>query len=126
MTAPTRPPTETDVRRALDAIRDPCSVTAGAPAGIDEFGLVRAVALADRATGLHVEVTLTVTEPFCLMGVWFLDQARTVLAALPGVATFHVRMDGAARWHERDASPAYRARLAAARAAHPATEEHPS
>ena len=41
--------TAEEVRALLNAIVDPCSLAAGAPAGIDEMGLVRDV----EVEGLH-------------------------------------------------------------------------
>ena len=52
-----------------------------------------------------------VTEPGCLMGAAFVNDARQRLWELPGVAEVHVSMDHAFDWTPADMSPAYQARL---------------
>jgi metal-sulfur cluster biosynthetic enzyme len=92
---------ETQVRAALNAIVDPCSVIAGTPIGLDEMGLVRQVTIRDH----HVDVVIGVTEPMCLMGITFLRDARAVLGHLGGVESFDVRFDHDLRWNESMMSP---------------------
>jgi metal-sulfur cluster biosynthetic enzyme len=107
---------EGDVRRALDAVLDPCSAVAGAPAGLDSMGLLRRVEVREGPTGAHVEVRIGLTDPTCLMGAPFLASARDVLAGMDGVASFDVELDDGEIWTERDLSPAYRERLERVRA----------
>jgi metal-sulfur cluster biosynthetic enzyme len=45
------------------------------------------------------------------MGAAFVNDARKLLRALPGVAEVQVRMDYAFDWTPADMSPAYQARL---------------
>jgi metal-sulfur cluster biosynthetic enzyme len=99
--------TESSVRAALNTIVDPCSVIAGAPAGLGDMGLVRRVTVTDG----HVEAIIGVTEPMCLMGVTFLRDARAVLAGLDGVTSFDVRFDHHLRWDESMMSNDYRVTL---------------
>jgi metal-sulfur cluster biosynthetic enzyme len=104
--------TAAEIRAELDAIVDPCSVVAGAPAGIAELGLVREVEVRHGV----VRVRIGLTEPGCMMGASFVVQARERLARLPGVARVDVELDHAADWHPTDADPAYQERLRAVRA----------
>jgi metal-sulfur cluster biosynthetic enzyme len=109
--------TEAEVRAALDGVVDPCSVAAGAPAGLDALGLVRDVQVRDGEGGADVRVTLAVTDPGCLMGGPFAASARERLAALPGVARVEVALATRLDWSPADMAPAYAARLRAARRA---------
>ena len=108
--------TPAEVCAALDGIVDPCSVVAGAPAGIAEMGLVREVAIGECVEGTTVRVRIGLTEPGCMMGASFVVKARERLAALPGVARVDVELDHAADWHPSDADPAYQERLRVVRA----------
>jgi metal-sulfur cluster biosynthetic enzyme len=96
----------------LNGIVDPCSVAAGAPAGLDEMGLVRSIEL----RGNHADVTIGVTEPMCLMGAIFLRDVRSVLASLDGIDSFDVRFDHNLRWDESMMAPSYRLALRTKRA----------
>jgi len=107
---------EAEVRAALDEIHDPCSVVAGAPAGLDEFGLVTSVSIEPEPDGAAVRVTVGVTEPSCLMAVTFIRDARNKLAALPGVTHADVSLDPGLRWTENRLRPEYRVRLERKRA----------
>jgi metal-sulfur cluster biosynthetic enzyme len=107
--------TETAVRNALNTIIDPCSVIAGAPGGLDDMGLVRAIEIIEAPAGAHVNVTIAVTEPTCLMGVVFLREAEATLSALDGVAAVTVRFDHALRYDTSMQSPEYAVRLRHAR-----------
>jgi metal-sulfur cluster biosynthetic enzyme len=108
--------TAAEVRAALDEIVDPCSVVAGAPAGLAEMGLVREVSVGESPAGAVVRVRIGLTEPGCMMGASFVVKARERLAALPGVARVDVELDHAADWHPSDADPAYQERLRSVRA----------
>jgi metal-sulfur cluster biosynthetic enzyme len=106
-------PTERDVYDALSDIIDPCSITAGAPASLQQMGLIRQVT----CTGSHVHVELGLTEPMCIMGGYFIQEARARLRSIPGVESIEVTMDGALHWTERDLDPTYAQHLAEVRAA---------
>ncbi|MFZ0040696.1 MAG: iron-sulfur cluster assembly protein [Solirubrobacteraceae bacterium] len=108
--------TEHDVRRALNRIQDPCSVAAGAPAGITDLGLLSEVVVANGPEGACVQVAIRLTDPVCMMGAAFLASAREALASLDGVARADVRLDERSDWSPDDMAPAYRARLEAVRA----------
>jgi metal-sulfur cluster biosynthetic enzyme len=108
--------TESAVRAELNTIIDPCSATAGCPAGLDEMGLVRAVEIRDSAAGAEVRVVIGVTEFGCLMSVPFATEAYKRLYALPGVSVVTVELDGAFDWDPADMSREYQQRLHAHRA----------
>jgi len=107
----------------LETIADPCSVAAGARAGLVSMGLVGEVTIEARSAGAHVDVTLFVTEPTCLMGAIFEAAAERELAALPGVGSVAVRTDRAHLWTPDAMTPDYRRRLAQFRAAQAAHRE---
>jgi metal-sulfur cluster biosynthetic enzyme len=116
--------TETNVRAALDAVIDPCSIVAGAPAGLIQMGLVRALDVADGEEGATIRVRIGVTEPGCLMGASFAAQARAQLERLDGVAHIEIELDHANDWMPSDIDPAYQRRLDAVRAARRDALEH--
>jgi metal-sulfur cluster biosynthetic enzyme len=95
----------------LNTIVDPCSRAAGAPAGIAEMGLVRQIEVQQSPGGASIRVVIGVTEPGCLMGAAFVNDANKLLRALPDVAEVHVSMDHAFDWTPKNMSPAYQARL---------------
>ncbi|MDP9189293.1 MAG: iron-sulfur cluster assembly protein [Actinomycetota bacterium] len=107
---------EEAVRAELNEILDPCSVVAGAPAGIEQMGLVRALSLSDAEGGVAIEVRIGVTEPGCMMGASFAVKARERLEALAGVVAVDVQLDHTGDWEPADIDPAYAERLAAVRA----------
>jgi metal-sulfur cluster biosynthetic enzyme len=109
------PPTEEEIRAALDEIVDPCSAAAGAPAGLDEMGLVREVEIRDRPEGALVRVEIGLTQPLCLMGIPFLTSARRRLRAMPGVAGVEVSLASGIDWTPARLAPSYRERLARVR-----------
>ena len=109
-------PSEADVRLALDAIVDPCSAAAGAPAGLDEMGLVQQVEVRPAPTGAHVRVVIRLTAPTCLMGIPFLTTARQRLSELPGVSEVDVSLASGIHWTQADLPARYRERLERVRA----------
>jgi metal-sulfur cluster biosynthetic enzyme len=112
---------EDTVRAELNLIVDPCSVAAGAPAGLVEMGLIRALTVTPTPEGASVQVRIGVTEPGCLMGAAFATQARQRLTALPGVHEVTIELDHAADWLPTDLAPTYQLRLAEVRTARTAT-----
>jgi metal-sulfur cluster biosynthetic enzyme len=102
---------EARIWSTLNTIIDPCSRAAGAPVGIAEMGLVRQIEVQNSPGGASIRVVIGVTEPGCLMGAAFVNDARKLLRALPGVAEVQVSMDHAFDWTPADMSPAYQARL---------------
>ena len=102
---------EARVWTTLNTIVDPCSRAAGAPVGIAEMGLVRQLEVHHSPGGASIRVVIGVTEPGCLMGAAFVNDAGKLLRALPGVAEVDVSMDQAFDWTPEDMSPAYQAQL---------------
>jgi metal-sulfur cluster biosynthetic enzyme len=115
--------TEANVRAALDAVVDPCSVVAGAPAGLVQMGLVRALELSEGDAGATIRLRIGVTEPGCLMGASFAAQARAQLERLDGVARVEIELDHANDWMPSDIDRDYQRRLDAVRAARRAALE---
>lgn len=107
--------TEAAVRGALNEITDPCSVAAGARAGIEELGLVRSLTIEPGPAGAVVHVTIGTTDPACLMIYPFAAESRRRVEALPGVARVEVELDVSEDWLPSDMSPGYRSKLAAMR-----------
>jgi metal-sulfur cluster biosynthetic enzyme len=108
--------TEVEIRAALDAVVDPCSVVAGAPAGLVQMGLVRALELSESEAGATIRVRIGVTEPGCLMGASFAAQARAQLEQLDGVVRVEIELDHANDWMPGDMDRDYQRRLDAVRA----------
>jgi metal-sulfur cluster biosynthetic enzyme len=107
---------EADVRTALNAVIDPCSVIAGAPGGLDDMGLVRAIDVRVGGAGeVDIDVVIGVTEPTCLMGAVFLRDAQAAVGALPGVREVSVHLDHQLRYDDSMQRPEFAARLRAAR-----------
>ena len=109
------PPTEAEVRSALNAIVDPCSRAAGTPAGLEEMGLVRQVEISAEGD-IAVRVVIGVTEYGCLMGAPFAMDAYRILEALVGIGRVQVDLDSRFDWVPEDMSAAYRTQLTAAHA----------
>ncbi|WP_322770342.1 metal-sulfur cluster assembly factor [Frankia sp. Cr1] len=104
--------TEARVREVLNTILDPCSVTAGVPAGLDDMGLVHDVrVMDDGAGGQQVSVAVGVTEPTCLLLGSFAAEAKRQLRGLPGVSAVDVRLKTDLDWSEQDLAPDYRRKL---------------
>jgi metal-sulfur cluster biosynthetic enzyme len=83
-----------EIRRRLDEVRDPCSVGAGSPMGLDEMGLVKGIAVdAGRVT-----VSIRLTSPSCLMHGYFIDGIKEHVRAVNGVESVEVRFDAGMEW----------------------------
>ena len=107
--------TADEVRDVLNAIIDPCSTTAGVPAGLADMGLVSGIGISGGPGRERVSVTVGVTEPSCLMLGSFAAEARARLLALPGVEEVDLTLDSGFTWTEERLDPDYRRRLAASR-----------
>ena len=100
-----------DVLDTLEAITDPCSIAAGAPAGLVSLGLVGDVAIEEIENGARVDVTLFVTEPGCMMSAIFQVAAKDKIEALPGVEAANVDIDYDYLWSPSEMTPEYRKKL---------------
>jgi metal-sulfur cluster biosynthetic enzyme len=105
------------IEASLEAIIDPCSRAAGAPAGLVSMGLVGKIEIEPAEQGADVRVTLYITEPGCMMGALFQLTAQKQLASLPGIASATVDMDYGHVWTPEEMTLDYRARLSRYRAA---------
>src|SRR5215210_6587910 len=110
------PATAAELRERIGALLndvvDPCSVAAGAPAGLVEMGLIRTLGVAEGDDGLEVTVVVRVTHPSCFMAPFFLAQVQNLVHELPGVTAIHASLDTGFDWTPADMSDAYRERLA--------------
>lgn len=93
---------EQQIRATLDEIKDPCSVAAGTPLGLDEMGLVRDVAIGDAG---RVTISLRLTSPFCHMIGFFKIEAIERVGRLPGVVAVELVADNGLDWSPRDMRP---------------------
>lgn len=106
------------VRTRLNAIIDPCSQTAGAPAGLIDMGLVRESVMEPlQQGGYRARVKLSITHPFCLMAGVFLNEVEKRLRELPEVRELDVSMDTETLWTPQLMTQEYRVRLEAVRKA---------
>ncbi|MGW1024804.1 metal-sulfur cluster assembly factor [Streptomyces sp. NPDC002577] len=109
--------TEARIRATLNEILDPCSITAGVPAGLDDMGLVSDIHVQDDdAGGQRIAVTVGVTEPSCVLIGSFANEAHARLTALPGVSAVDVTLAEDFDWTQDRLAPHYRQRLAEHRA----------
>jgi metal-sulfur cluster biosynthetic enzyme len=104
------------VLEVLDGVTDPCSVTAGLPAGLVDMGLVQEVRIsspdAPACTGYaDVRVVLRLTNGLCMLGAVLAAEARERLTRVPGVASAEVTIDTSHVWREADMGADYRRRL---------------
>lgn len=109
--------TEDRVREVLNGIVDPCSITAGVPAGMDDMGLISDIQVRDDgAGGRRISVTFGLTDPTCMLLGSFANEARERLAGLPGVTGVDVALDHDMEWTPDMLAPHYQERLAEHRA----------
>ncbi|MGY0064294.1 metal-sulfur cluster assembly factor [Streptomyces sp. LZ34] len=109
--------TEARVRDVLNGIVDPCSITAGVPAGMDDMGLISDIQVQDDgAGGQRVSVKFGLTDPTCMLLGSFANEARERLAQLPGVTGVDVTLDHDMEWTPDLLAPHYQQRLTEHRA----------
>ncbi len=102
---------ETAIRAALNTILDPCSEVAGAPAGLDDMGLIEAIKIQPRESGkADVKVDLCVTHPTCIMAGMFVHSAQEKLQALEGVESCDVQLKSTV-WTPQRMRPTYAKQL---------------
>ena len=109
--------TESQVREVLNGIVDPCSITAGVPAGMDDMGLISDIQIHDAGTdGQRISVKFGLTDPTCMLLGSFATSASERLAELPGVTAVDVTLDHDMEWTPDMLAPHYQERLAEHRA----------
>lgn len=98
---------EDEVRRILDDIKDPCSVAASVPMGLDEMGIVKAIQI--HRDG-RVDVEFRLTSPFCEMIAYMRNEAIEKIGRIPGVTAVLVTHDSGLDWDHDRIAPAAQAR----------------
>ena len=88
------PPSESDVREALRAVPEPCSIAMRAPIDICEMGLVDDV----RIDGGDIGVELVLTDPSCAHFASLRRFITDVLLGLEGVERVEVTMSTTTLW----------------------------
>lgn len=91
------------ITAAMNEIKDPCSLAAGTPMGLDEMGLVKQVAI---EPGGRVAISLRLTSPFCHMIGFFKTEAIKRIGELPGVTHVELIADNGLDWSPTLISPA--------------------
>jgi len=100
------------VAARLNEVVDPCSIAAGAPAGLADMGLVSSVQIERGSNGsIRLVVKVGVTHPFCMMAAVFLNEAKTRVSAIPGVDEVEVSLEGDLLWTPKLMSSEYKERL---------------
>ena len=96
----------------LNEIVDPCSVTAGAAAGLVDMGLVRSVEFQTLPSGgFRALVQISITHPFCMMAGVFLNEVRARLLTIAGIEEVDATVDGDTMWTPQLMTAEYRLRL---------------
>ena len=98
---------EEDIRQILDDIKDPCSVAASVPMGLNEMGLIKSVGIDPDG---HVDIELRLTSPFCEMISFMRNEALGKIGGLPGVTGVSVRHDSGLDWDHDFIAPGAQAR----------------
>ncbi len=86
---------EAVVLACLNTIGDPCSAAHGQGMGIVDMGLIERLAI--DPTG-QVEIRLRLTSPCCGMVGYFIEEAKTRVGAIAGVAGVAVEADHGLDW----------------------------
>lgn len=100
-------PSVTRIRTILDEIKDPCSVAASTPMGLDEMGLVRSLEVDPDG---RVAIVLRLTSPFCEMVPYMRNEAIARIEALPGVTSVVIEHDSGLDWEPELMAPSARRR----------------
>jgi metal-sulfur cluster biosynthetic enzyme len=98
---------EREVRRVLDQVKDPCSVAASVPMGLDEMGIIKSVRVARDG---RVEVEIRLTSPFCEMVPFFKRETLEKVGRIPGVTGVSFTHDRGWDWDPDMIAPAAQAR----------------
>lgn len=98
---------EADIRVILNEIKDPCSVAASVPMGLEEMGLVKAI---DVSADGYVSIELRLTSPFCEMIAYFKNEVIARLLKIQAVSGVSVTHDSGLDWTPDDITPAAQAR----------------
>jgi len=91
-------PRTAEIRSALCAVHDPCSVASNIPLNVLDMGLVRDWSVDDG----HVTVTLILTSVACFHAVAIVEAIETSLLGIEGVASVDVSIDHERLWQPSD------------------------
>lgn len=83
------------IGRALDAVKDPCSVAAGTPLGLGEMGLIDNVEMGIEGA---VSVRVKLTSPSCVLLGYFKSEIQAHVGAVDGVTSVEVSFDAGLDW----------------------------
>jgi metal-sulfur cluster biosynthetic enzyme len=103
---------EAQIEAAMALVDDPCSIMANAPLNVFELGLVRNWNLDEEG---HVHVTLSPTSPSCTLIGSIMTGIEQRVAAVQGVRSVTVELDGDTMWTADLMSSDGRNKLAARR-----------
>lgn len=98
---------ECEILRALDEIKDPCSIATSVPMGLAEMGLIARVTVASDG---GVEITLRLSSPVCEMVGYLRSEAIARASAIAGVRSVIVRHDSGLDWTPDLIAPAAQVR----------------
>ncbi|MCW2527182.1 MAG: Metal-sulfur cluster biosynthetic enzyme [Pseudonocardiales bacterium] len=84
-----------NIRDALSAVYDPCSIGQNNPVSIYDMGLVRDWVLDEDG---RLTVNMCVTSPLCMMSPHFVSAAKAKLRDLPEVSDVDVLIDPSIMW----------------------------
>lgn len=86
---------QAQIGRALGAVKDPCSVAAGTPLGLDEMGMVDKV---EMGVDGAVTVWIKLTSPTCVLLGYFVREIQAHVGAVGGVTSVEVIFDAGLDW----------------------------
>ncbi len=86
---------QAQIGRALGAVKDPCSVAAGTPLGLDEMGMVGRV---EMGVDGAVTVWIKLTSPTCVLLGYFVSEIQAHVGAVEGVTSVEVIFDAGLDW----------------------------
>ena len=98
---------EPAIRAILDDIKDPCSIAASVPMGLDEMGIIGSLAVTSDGA---VDVQLRLTSPFCEMIAYMRNEIIARVSKLPGVTAVSVGHDSGFDWDHDMIAPEAQAR----------------
>jgi metal-sulfur cluster biosynthetic enzyme len=109
MSSQQRFPSQAELSRILDEIKDPCSVAAGRAMGMSEMGLIEEASVQDGTVCIRVRLT----SPTCIFtGLFRRDAEERVKAEFPDVLSVQVTFDTGLDWTPEHMSDEIRAERA--------------
>ncbi len=100
------------IYKCLNEITDPCSVVAGAPAGLVDMGLVSEVSVERTQDGRRrAVVKIGVTHPFCMMAGIFIKEVRERVSQISLISDVAVALDENMLWTPELMTEEYKERI---------------